>query len=104
MERFTDWDMSVKEDLGLVLEAYKAQNNASEFGVLGFCWGGKMTALTLGEYYEDIQIGAMFHPFDVNITDATKIKRPALLMPGANDPDMVHSYCIDMQNGFLNSY
>jgi len=77
--------------LGLVLEEYKSQN-VTEFGIFGFCFGGKITAHALGEYATDIKVGAQFHPPGAAIDDAVLIKRPVILLPGANDPPMV-DYC-----------
>jgi dienelactone hydrolase len=48
--------------MALVLEEYKRQNSNVEFGVFGFCFGGKITAHALDEYAEDIKVGAQFHP------------------------------------------
>jgi len=87
----TSWDESVKEDLGLVLSAYKAKN-VTEFGLFGFCFGGKIAAHSVAEYFQDIHVAAQFHPAGANISDAALIRRPTLLLPGANDPDMTE-YC-----------
>lgn len=87
----TSWNESVREDLGRVLTEYKRQN-VTEFGIFGFCFGGKITAHALAEYSDDIKVGAQFHPAGAAIDDAVLIKRPVILLPGANDPDMI-DYC-----------
>lgn len=89
--RATSWDESVREDLRLVLDEYRIPD-VTEFGIFGFCFGGKITAHAAGEYSSDIKVAAQFHPGGVNLTDATLIKAPTILLPGANDPDMT-DYC-----------
>jgi len=91
--RQTSWNESVRADMGLVLQEYKRQNNATEFGIFGFCFGGKIVAHALDEYADDIKVGAQFHPAGADINDALRIKRPSILLPGSNDPDMT-DYCI----------
>jgi dienelactone hydrolase len=87
----TSWNESVRADLALVLKEYKAQN-VSEFGIFGFCFGGKISAHAAGEYYEDIKVAAQFHPAGADVADAVLIKSPTILLPGANDPNMVRFY------------
>jgi dienelactone hydrolase len=89
--RATSWEESVRADLRLVLDAYKAQG-ITKFGIFGFCFGGRISAMATNEYYEEIQIAGHFHPASVNIIEAVGIKSPTILLPGANDPDMT-DYC-----------
>jgi len=89
--RATSWNESVRADMALVLQEYKRQG-VSDFGVFGFCFGGKIVAHALDTYSDDIKLGAQFHPAGADIYDATRIKRPVVLLPGANDPSMT-DYC-----------
>jgi len=84
----TSWENSVRADLRRVLNEYKAQG-ITKFGMFGFCFGGKMSAMATSEYFLDIQIAGHFHPAAININDAAGIRSPTLLLPGANDPDLV---------------
>jgi len=85
------WENNTREDLGLVLQEYKRQG-VTEFGIFGMCYGGKQAAKSVDTYSGDIMVAASFHPYAVDITDATRIRRPILLLPGADDPDM-EDYC-----------
>jgi len=87
----TSWNESVREDLGLVLAHYKGQN-VTEFGLFGFCFGGKIAAHAVDTYAADIKVAAQFHPAGIDIQDSAKIKSPTVLLPGANDADMT-DYC-----------
>jgi len=87
----TSWNESVRDDLGLVLNHYKGQG-AMEFGLFGFCFGGKIAALAVDTYSNDIKIAAQFHPAGIDVQDSARIKSPTILLPGANDADMT-DYC-----------
>jgi dienelactone hydrolase len=97
--RATSWEESVRADVIQVLAHYK-QQGVTQFGIFGFCFGGKQSALATGEFFEDIKVAAHFHPASVNISDANLIRSPTILLPGANDPDMTE-YCqiINANNG-----
>ena len=87
----TSWEESVRDDLRLVLDEYKAAG-ITKFGIFGFCFGGRIAAMATNEYYDDIRIAAHFHPASVNVSEAYGIQSPTILLPGASDPDMVCTY------------
>jgi len=84
----TSWEESVRADMIEVLKHYK-EEGVTTFGIFGFCFGGKIAALATGEFFEDIRVAAHFHPSSMNMSDAELIRSPTILLPGANDPDMV---------------
>jgi len=97
--RATSWEESVRADMIEVIAHYKRQG-VTRFGIFGFCFGGRISAMATGEFFDDIQVAAHFHPASVNISEAALIRSPTILLPGANDPDMTQ-YCqlINDNNG-----
>ena len=88
MVKATSWEESVRDDLRLVLDEYKAAG-ITKFGIFGFSFGGSMAAMATNEYYDDIRIAAHFHTNRENVSHAYGIQSPTILLPGASDPDMV---------------
>jgi len=64
------------------LEAVKqteAGKNITTWGIMGFCWGGKIVSLTCGEGTK-FSAAAELHPAMVDPTDAEKIKIPLIML------------------------
>lgn len=70
------------------------QQGIEHIGYLGFCWGGKMAALTSIHLAQQIKAVALVHPYMVDANDATLAQRPWCLLPSKDEPDMVRPYAI----------
>jgi len=84
------WDNVVKKDLLNVIEHYKKEG-ATSFGIFGFCWGGKMTIKAVSEL-EEVKAAALLHPAFLENSDAEAAKRPVLLLPSKDEPDLTPLY------------
>lgn len=80
---------------GILADANKEASSGSGFsswGILGFCWGGKVANLTLGKD-SAFKAGAQAHPAMLDPEDAKNVAVPiAVLASKDEDPDAVKGY------------
>lgn len=70
------------------VKAIKDSNTSiSKFGVLGFCWGGKVVALSVKASTNPFSVAASAHPAMVDPADAEGIKIPFALLASKEEPD-----------------
>ena len=55
------------------------------WGVLGFCWGGKIVSLTTSTESTPFTAGAECHPAMIDPSDATKIKIPLCMLASGDE-------------------
>lgn len=89
VERVTDWNRIVKPDLINLVQHYRSKG-IEEFGILGFCWGGKVAELAAIEMKELFKASAIIHPSSIADEEAEEVKIPMYLMPAQNDLEMVN--------------
>ncbi|KAF7547761.1 hypothetical protein G7Z17_g7499 [Cylindrodendrum hubeiense] len=69
---------------GLIPDYVKAvqakDSSISKFGIIGYCWGGKVVALTTKAETNPFSIAASIHPAMVDATDAKDVKIPTILL------------------------
>ena len=66
-------------------EAEKTNSNIKNWGVIGYCWGGKMVSL-IGGRDTRFKAGVQTSPAMVDVGDAEKVKIPMLVMPSKDEP------------------
>lgn len=88
IEENGSWNKGVKADVQTVIEHYKKTEEITSVGIFGFCWGGRIT-LDAALELDDIQAGGLIHPSLIKDEDAEGVKRPLILLPSKNEPDMV---------------
>jgi dienelactone hydrolase len=59
----------------------------SKLGILGYCWGGKVVALSVKAETNPFSIAASVHPAMVSAADAEGIKVPFILLASKEEPD-----------------
>ncbi|KAJ6638609.1 putative AIM2 family protein C30D10.14 [Pseudolycoriella hygida] len=91
LQRVGDWDSIVRPDLLSILEYYKTKG-VMEFGIFGFCWGGKVATLTATHLSEEFKAAGIVHPSAVTNEEAVGVNIPMYLMPTRNDLDMMPFY------------
>jgi dienelactone hydrolase len=75
-----------------VLEALKEHTSATEWGVVGYCWGGKIVNLSSQEG-TPFKAAAAVHPAMVDPADAPKLTIPIAVLPSKDeDKDAVGKY------------
>ncbi|KAJ9212689.1 hypothetical protein DTO166G4_5760 [Paecilomyces variotii] len=80
----------------VVAEANKLAPSSGKFeswGILGFCWGGKITSLAAGKDEKLFKAAAQAHPAMVDPNDAKQVKVPMALLASKDEPvDDVKAY------------
>ncbi|ODM99109.1 putative AIM2 family protein C30D10.14 [Orchesella cincta] len=89
------WEIA-KRDMLNVIEHYKKEG-VTNFGVFGFCWGGKMSIRASCEI-DDVNASVLIHPSMVDNADAEGAKCPVLFIPTKDEPDMIPLYEIVKKN------
>lgn len=70
------------------VKAIKDTNSSlSKFGILGFCWGGKVVALSVKADTNPFSVAASAHPAMVDAADAEGINVPFALLASKEEPD-----------------
>jgi len=92
-----DWEDSVKNETLAIIDHYKRNENATSFGIFGWCWGGKI-ALRAAIELDDIKVAGLVHPASVTPEEAPEVRAPMTLLPSANEPDLIPFYEILQQN------
>ncbi|KAF4446647.1 carboxymethylenebutenolidase [Fusarium albosuccineum] len=76
---------------GLVPDYVKAvkeqDSSVSKLGLLGYCWGGKVVAITTKADTNPFSVAASIHPAMVDASDAEGIKIPTILLASGEEPD-----------------
>lgn len=71
-----------------LIEAYKSYNSSiKSFGVVGFCWGGKIVSLTTNKADTPFVAGAECHPAMVDPSEAESIKIPLCMLASKDEPE-----------------
>ncbi|KAK7426505.1 hypothetical protein QQZ08_006963 [Neonectria magnoliae] len=69
------------------VKAVKAKDSSiSKFGILGYCWGGKVVALSTKADSSPFSIAASIHPAMVDPNDATGVTTPTILLASGEEP------------------
>ncbi|KAJ3332104.1 hypothetical protein HDU93_009337 [Gonapodya sp. JEL0774] len=90
-----DWESSVKGDLQKLVTYIKREYGATNIGIFGFCYGGKIVAKALAELYPDVSSGALFHPSFLQVEDADVIKGPVCLLPSKDEAEVISTTFLD---------
>ncbi|KAF5680305.1 carboxymethylenebutenolidase [Fusarium heterosporum] len=70
------------------VKAIKEQDSSIEkFGILGYCWGGKVVALSVKADSNPFSIAAQVHPAMVDASDAEGISVPTILLASKEEPE-----------------
>ncbi|KAG5513436.1 hypothetical protein PMAC_001500 [Pneumocystis sp. 'macacae'] len=73
------------ETIGTIIEDLK-KDCAKSLAIFGFCWGGKLSALSGGRYGDKINSVAMIHPAMVDSNDAHNLKVPICAIISKDEP------------------
>ncbi|KFH46996.1 putative AIM2 family protein-like protein [Hapsidospora chrysogenum ATCC 11550] len=69
------------------VNAIKAKDSSiSKFGILGYCWGGKVVSLALKADGNPFSIAASIHPAMVDPADAKDVKVPFIMLASGDEP------------------
>ncbi|CAM1502274.1 Fc.00g042580.m01.CDS01 [Cosmosporella sp. VM-42] len=70
------------------VNAVKEHNsNVEKFGLIGYCWGGKVVALTTKADTNPFSIAASIHPAMVDAADAENINIPLIMLASGEEPE-----------------
>ena len=69
----------------IIKEAQEKNPNIKKWGILGYCWGGKVATLAAGNT-DFFSAAAEVHPAMVDPNDAEKVKIPFILLASKDEP------------------
>jgi dienelactone hydrolase len=72
---------------GLVKEIEKKYSSINTWGVVGFCWGGKIVSLVTSQSDTAFKAGAECHPAMVDPADAEGIKIPLCMLASKDEAE-----------------
>ncbi|KAF4621529.1 hypothetical protein G7Y89_g14546 [Cudoniella acicularis] len=72
--------------LGFLKEIEKTNLNIKTWGIVGFCWGGKIVSLTTSITNTPFTAAAECHPAMVDPSEATSIKIPLCMLASKDEP------------------
>lgn len=87
-QNVANWDTIVQYDVREIIRFYKDKENTTQFGIFGFCWGGKISTLAASQMPE-IKVAGLVHPSSVTLDMMDDVHAPMYLFPCLDDPDMV---------------
>jgi len=67
-------------------EIEKKYNSITTWGVVGFCWGGKIVSITTSSESTPFKAGAECHPAMVDPSEASSIKIPLCMLASKDEP------------------
>ena len=92
-------DLDVLQDIQVAADFLKTQPfvNSSAFGVIGFCYGGRM-ALLWGARFPEVGAVVAFHPGVTSAAEVSRLRAPVQLHHGTADHsvDAVHSKQLEL--------
>jgi len=77
---------TAKKVPGLLKEFEKFNSNIKTWGVVGFCWGGKIVSITTSTSSTPFKAAAECHPAMVDPSEAEGIKIPLALLASKDEP------------------
>ena len=82
------FEEKVKPDVAQALKVLREKGGGEmKMGIVGFCWGGKMSTLS-GEDVGIFQATAAAHPSFLTVEDAKVVNCPILLLPSKDEADL----------------
>jgi dienelactone hydrolase len=76
----------------IVKEASESNSNLSSWGIIGYCWGGKMTSLVAGQQTK-FKAAVQCHPAMLDPSDAEKVQIPMCVLASKDEnADDVKNY------------
>ncbi|KAK3298377.1 Alpha/Beta hydrolase protein [Chaetomium fimeti] len=78
----------VAQSLPGYVDSLKAKHpEIKSWGVLGFCWGGKIVSLVTSSASNPFSVGAECHPAMVDPQEAENIKVPLIMLASGEEPE-----------------
>lgn len=71
---------------GLIKAARERNPNIKSWGIIGYCWGGKMTSLIAGRDDTAFKAAVQTSPAMVDGGDAEKVKIPMMMLASKDEP------------------
>jgi len=93
LQEVGNWNKTVKDDTLAIINHYKTTENITDFGIFGFCWGGKV-AVQASTDIPELKAAGLVHPASVLNEEAEGVQVPMYLLPTANEPNMLPFYIV----------
>ena len=88
----TNFPNVVLPDLHATIDLLSKTAGATHFGIVGFCWGGKIVIQALGTpelVSKGLKAAGSLHPSMLDMEDAKKCNAAVCLLPSKDEPEIV---------------
>ncbi|KAI1502760.1 putative hydrolase [Biscogniauxia marginata] len=81
------WPKHMPKVPGLLQAAGKVNPNITSWGIIGYCWGGKMASLLAGEDPGLFRAAVQTSPAMIDAGDATNVKIPTMILASEEEAE-----------------
>ncbi|KAI1488119.1 putative hydrolase [Biscogniauxia mediterranea] len=81
------WPIHMPKVPGLLKAAENVNTNITSWGIIGYCWGGKMASLLAGQDPGLFKAAVQTSPARIDAGDATNIKIPTMILASEEEPE-----------------
>ncbi|KAF2969238.1 hypothetical protein GQX73_g4339 [Xylaria multiplex] len=74
------WSIHKPRVPGILQAAEKVNPNIKSWGIMGYCWGGKMASLVAGDEPGLFKVAVQTSPAQIDVEDGARVKIPTMLL------------------------
>ncbi|KAI1302636.1 Alpha/Beta hydrolase protein [Xylaria venustula] len=74
------WNLHIPKVPGFVHAAEKVNPNIKSWGIIGYCWGGKMASLLGGDEPGLFKVAVQTSPARIDVAEASRVKIPTMVL------------------------
>lgn len=91
--KHAQWSIHSPKLRGILKEAEKLNPNVKAWGIMGYCWGGKMASIVAGDEPGLFKAAVQTSPARVDADEAARVKIPTMLLASNGEsPEEVKLY------------
>ncbi|KAI1426231.1 Alpha/Beta hydrolase protein [Xylaria sp. FL1777] len=79
------WPIHQPKIPGILQAAEKLNTNIKSWGIMGYCWGGKMASIVAGDEPGLFKVAVQTSPALVDVGDAARVKIPTMLLASKDE-------------------
>ncbi|KAI0449518.1 Alpha/Beta hydrolase protein [Xylaria acuta] len=81
------WSIHKPKLPGILQEAAKINSNIKAWGIMGYCWGGKMASIVAGDEPGLFKAAVQTSPAQVDADDAARVKIPTMMLASGGESE-----------------
>lgn len=87
------WSIHRPKIPGILRAAEKTNPNIKDWGMMGYCWGGKMASIVASDEPGLFKVAVQTSPAQIDAGDASEVKIPTMLLASKDEkPELVKAY------------